>query len=231
VLSIRRDGDVSPARRSDVAVTTFSGSSQIQRWLPLVAAGALAAYALQRGLRRRRGGKGTGMIADRGSDTRQQLGGPRGVHVEHSVFIQKPVSQVYRFWRSFDNLPKFMQHLESVTMREGGISHWVAKGPRGMKVQWDARVINEVEDKVIGWQSLKGSDISTAGAVNFEETERGTLVHVHLQYNPPGGKLGAAIAYVFGEEPNIQVQEDLRRFKLLMETGDVPRPQTVGSRS
>jgi uncharacterized membrane protein len=75
---------------------------------------------------------------------------------------------------------------------------------------------------VIAWQSLKGSMVATAGSVNFEETERGTVVHVHLQYNPPGGRLGAAVAYVFGEEPNLQVQEDLRRFKRLMETGEIP---------
>ena len=187
-----------------------------------MAAGALAAYALQRGLRRRRPVKGTGFIADRDSDTRQKLGGARGIHVEQSVLINKRAAQLFRYWRDFENLPKFMEHLESVAVREEGISHWVAKGPGGMKVEWDARIINEVPDKLIAWQSLTGSDIATAGSVTFDESDRGTVVHVHLQYSPPGGKLGAAIAFASGEEPNLQVQEDLRRFKSLMETGALP---------
>jgi uncharacterized membrane protein len=204
-----------------VAVENLSGR-QVQRWLPVVAAGALAAYAFKRGLDHRARGKGTGIIADRGSNTRHRLSGSRGTHVEHSVLIRKPAAQLYRFWRNFENLPKFMEHLESVSVREEGISHWVARGPAGINVEWDARVINEVENKVIGWQSLTGSTIATAGSVNFDETERGTIVRVHLQYNPPGGKLGAAVAYMLGEEPNLQIQEDLRRFKSLMEAGEIP---------
>jgi uncharacterized membrane protein len=166
--------------------------------------------------------RGTGMIADRGSDTRRQLGGDRGIHVDESVMINRPVAEVFRFWRNFENLPKFMRHLESVSMREAGISHWVAKGPAGSKVEWDARIINEIDNQLIGWQSLEGSTISTAGSVNFDEVEVGTRVRVHLQYSPPGGKLGAAVAWLFGEEPKIQVREDLRRFKALLETGEIP---------
>lgn len=166
--------------------------------------------------------RGTGLIADRGSDTRHQLGGGRGVHVEDSVTINRPLAEVFRFWRNFENLPKFMRHLESVSMREEGISHWVARGPAGTTVEWDARIINEVDNKVIGWQSLEGSTISTAGSVNFDETPHGTRVRVHLQYNPPAGKLGAAVARLFGEEPTVQVREDLRRFKALLETGEIP---------
>ena len=219
----------------------------MERWLSMVAGGVLAAYALKRrGLpggaaalagaaslyRGATGhcdvyqamgvntanGKGTGRLAGIGSDTRKRLGGSRGIHVEQAVTVMKPVSEVYRFWRNFENLPKFMQHLESVAEREEGISHWVAKGPAGMRVEWDARVINDIDDKVIGWQSLEGSMISTAGSVNFRDTGRGTDVRVHLQYNPPGGKLGAAIAWMLGEEPSIQVMEDLRRFKRLLES-------------
>jgi uncharacterized membrane protein len=174
-------------------------------------------------------GKGTGMIAGRGSDTRAQLGGSRGIHVEQSVTVMKPVSEVYRFWRNFENLPTFMQHLELVAEREEGISHWVAKGPAGMKVEWDARIINEIDNRVIGWQSLEGSMISTAGSVNFRETGRGTEVRVHLQYHPPGGKLGAAIARMFGEEPSTQVMEDLRRFKRLLETSEIPATEGQSS--
>ena len=229
---------------------------RVERWLSMVAGGALAAYALKRregpggaaaiagaallyrgatghcdvyqalGINRSdaRGsrGYGTGVIADRGSDTRAKLGGHRGIHVEESVTIDRPLSELYRFWRNFENLPTFMNHLESVAVREEGISHWVAMGPAGMRVEWDARIINEVPDKVIGWQSLEGSTISTAGSVNFDEDLHGTRVTVHLQYNPPGGRLGAAVAKLFGEEPNQTIREDLRRFKQLMEVGEIP---------
>jgi uncharacterized membrane protein len=230
---------------------------RVERWLSMVAGGALAAYGLKRrqvpggaaaiagaallyrgatghcdlyqalGVNRAdaRGerGEGTGIIADRGSDTRAKLGGRRGIHVEESVTIDRPLSELYRFWRNFENLPTFMQHLELVAMREEGISHWVAKGPAGMLVEWDARIINEVQDKVIGWQSLEGSTISTAGSVHFDETPQGTRVRVRLQYHPPGGKLGAAVARLLGEDPDQMIREDLRRFKQLMETGGIPR--------
>jgi uncharacterized membrane protein len=242
-----------------VAATNFQervNVGRVERWLSMVAGGALAAYAVQR--REVPGGaaaiagaallyrgatghcdiyqalginradlktareKGTGNVADRGSDTRAQLGGLRGIHVEESVSIDRPLPELYRFWRNFENLPQFMQHLDAVSVREEGISHWVAKGPAGMRVEWDARIINEVENKVIGWQSLEGSMISTAGSVNFDEDPHGTRVTVHLQYNPPGGRLGAAVAKMFGEEPNQTIREDLRRLKQLMEAGEIP---------
>ena len=173
--------------------------------------------------------RGTGATADIGSDTRHKLGGRRGIHVDESVTINRPIAEVYRFWRNFENLPKFMRHLELVAVREEGISHWMARGPAGTKVEWDARIINEVDNKVIGWQSLEGSMISTAGSVNFDETEHGTVVRVHLQYSPPGGKLGSAVAWLFGEEPTLQIHEDLRRFKALLETGEIPTTEGQSS--
>jgi uncharacterized membrane protein len=226
---------------------------QTERYLSMAAGGALAAYALKRrdlpgGLAALAGAallyrgttghcpineavgrdsahrRGHAAVADVGSDTRERLGGPRGVHVDDTVTINRPVAEVYRFWRNFENLPQFMHHLESVSMREGGISHWVAKGPAGTKVEWDARIINEVENKVIGWQSLDSASVSSAGSVTFEDAPGGgTRVRVHFQYDPPAGKLGAAVARLFGEEPRVQVREDLRRFKSLMESG-VPVP-------
>jgi uncharacterized membrane protein len=206
------------SKEVDVAATKWA------TWLPVMAAGAVGAYAVmqRRGHAHRANGRGTGMLADLESDTRQQLGGAAGVHVEESVTVNRPISEVYRFWRNFENLPRFMNHLESVAQREAGVSHWVAKGPAGTRVEWDARIINEIDDKLIGWQSLEGSMISTAGSVNFRETPRGTEVRVHLQYSPPAGKVGAAIAWLFGEEPRVQIREDLRRFKQLLETGEIP---------
>lgn len=190
-------------------------------WLPVAAMGAAAAYAFTRRAGRRANGQGTGMIADRGSDTRQQLGGAAGIHVEEAIIVNRAVPDVFRFWRNFENLPAFMKHLESVAERDAGVTHWVARGPAGTRVEWDARIINEIDDTLIGWQSLDGSTISTAGSVNFRESPRGTEVRVHLQYNPPAGRLGAAVARLFGEEPHMQIREDLRRFKQLIETGEI----------
>jgi uncharacterized membrane protein len=201
-----------------VAQTTVKWTS----WLPVVAVGAVTAYAITRRQGHRATGYGTGVIADRESDTRRQLGGRAGIHVEEAVTVNRPLSEVFRFWRNLENLPTFMKHLESVSEREEGITHWVARGPAGMRVEWDARIINEIDNKLIGWQSLEGSTISTAGSVNFRETPRGTEVRVHLQYHPPAGRLGATVAWLFGEEPNLQVREDLRRFKQLIETGEIP---------
>ena len=192
-------------------------------WLPMVAAGAVAAYAATQRRGHRSSGRGTGVIADRESDTRQQLGGSAGVHVEESMIVNRPAAEVFRFWRNFENFPSFMRHLESVSQRDGGISHWVARGPAGTRVEWDARIINEIDDKLIAWQSIEGSTISTAGSVNFRETPRGTEVRVHLQYSPPAGKLGAALAWLAGEEPGMQIREDLRRFKQLIETGEISK--------
>ncbi len=122
-----------------------------------------------------------------------------------------------------------MAHLDSVAVRDAGISHWVATGPAGTRVEWDAVIINEVDNQVIGWRSLEGSTIATAGSVNFDETEHGTRVRVRLQYNPPAGRLGALVARLFGEEPNQTIREDLRRLKRLLETGEIPT--TVGQPS
>lgn len=204
--------DRAQSKEANVAVATAKWGM----WLPVAAAGAVAAYALTRRHTPRASGRGTGVLADRESDTRQELGGSAGVHVEESVVINRPVAEVYRFWRDFENLPRFMKHLDSVAVREAGVSHWVAKGPGGIKVEWDARIINEVHNKIIGWQSLEGSMISTAGSVHFDETAQGTRVTVHLQFSPPAGKLGAALARFAGSDPGRQVREDLHRLKELM---------------
>jgi uncharacterized membrane protein len=162
-------------------------------------------------------GKGTGVIANRNSDTRKTLGGRRGIHVDVSVTIRRPLPEVYRFWRDFENLPRFMRHLEQVSMREEGVSHWVARGPAGFDVEWDARIINDIDNKLIAWQSLDGSTISTAGSVHFSETVLGTTVRVRFQYEPPGGRIGAALARLFGEDPNHTVREDLDRLKRVLD--------------
>lgn len=224
---------------------------QIERWLSMVAGAMLAGWGLKRrdtiggtaalgaAALLYRGGTGhchvydalgidhghspgTGVTADRHSDTRRRLSGSRGIRVEESVTINRPLAEVFRFWRNFENLPQFMEHLESVALRDEGISHWVARGPAGFGVAWDARIINEIDNRLLAWQSLEGSTVATAGSVNFDETEHGTRVLVKLQYDPPAGKLGAMVARLLGDDPSSSIREDLRRFKRLLETGEIP---------
>jgi uncharacterized membrane protein len=157
--------------------------------------------------------------------TRVALGGERGIHVREAVRLETPVADVYRFWRRLENLPRFMTHLHRVTENPDGRSHWIAAGPAGLTVEWDAEIINEVENKVIGWRSLTGSDVVTAGSVNFDTARdgRSTQISVYLQYAPPAGKAGALIASLFGREPSQTIREDLRHFKQLLEAGEIPR--------
>jgi len=157
--------------------------------------------------------------------TKIALRGPRGVHVRESVRLEVPVADVYRFWRRLENLPRFMAHLKQVKETAGGRSHWVARGPAGLAVEWNAEIINEVENRVLAWWSLPGSDIVTAGSVNFEAARggRNTQISVNLQYAPPGGKAGAVIASLFRGEPSQTIREDLRHFKQLLEAGEIPR--------
>ena len=163
-------------------------------------------------------------IGGRGAaDTRGALGGAAGVNVKQAMTINRPVAEVYAFWRNLENLPTVMEHLESVRMRGANRSEWVARGPAGSKVSWMAETFNQVDNKLIAWRSLEGSQIVTAGSVNFREAPggRGTEVMVNLQYAPPAGKAGAAVAWLFGEEPRQQVKEDLRRAKQFLEAGEI----------
>ena len=161
--------------------------------------------------------------------TKSALGGDRGVHVRESIRLDVPIADVYRFWRRLENLPQFMTHLDRVTEVSDRTSHWVALGPAGLAVEWDAEIINEVENKILAWRSLPGSDVVTAGAVNFDAARGGqsTQISVHLQYAPPAGKAGALLASLFGREPSQTIREDLRHFKQLLETGEIPRTTTT----
>ncbi|MCW3100471.1 MAG: cyclase/dehydrase [Chthonomonadaceae bacterium] len=147
-----------------------------------------------------------------------------GIHVEKSITIGKSPEEVYQFWRNLPNLPRFMEHLRSVDVTGEKSSHWVAKGPAGREVAWDAEIIVDEPNARIAWRSLPNADIENAGSVRFVAAPggRGCEVHVTLQYYPPAGVLGATIAKLFGEEPSIQITDDLRRLKRLMETGEIP---------
>jgi uncharacterized membrane protein len=143
--------------------------------------------------------------------------------VTRSVTIEKPRQELYAFWRDFANLPRFMEHLVSVTVDANGRSHWIAKAPAGKSVEWDAEIVNEVPNEIIAWKTIGHPDVANAGAVNFHDAPggRGTIVKVSVDYEPPAGKLGALVARLFGEDPDRQIREDLRKFKQLMETGEI----------
>jgi uncharacterized membrane protein len=147
----------------------------------------------------------------------------QGIKIERSIWVNTAPAETYRFWRNFENLPRFMKNVESVTITG---SHWVVKGPAGMRVEWDAEIYNEVENEMIAWRSLENADVNHAGSVHFEPAGSGTQVRVVLNYEPPAGKAGAAIAKLFGEEPERQIEEDLQRFKEVMELGHVTGTQT-----
>ncbi|HYF62127.1 MAG TPA: SRPBCC family protein [Herpetosiphonaceae bacterium] len=148
----------------------------------------------------------------------------KGIKVSQHVTINKPPAEVFRFWSNFENLPRFMDHLESVKLHQNGCSHWVAKAPLGTKVEWDAEIVDAKVNEFISWRSKPGTSVPNEGTVRFKPTAtgEGTEVEVTLEYQPPAGALGATLAKLFGEEPQIQVADDLRRFKNIMETGEVP---------
>ena len=164
-------------------------------------------------------------FANGAGDTRVALAGNRGVHVREAIRLEVPLEVVYGFWRRFENLPRFMTYLDQVTDLGGGRSHWVAKGPAGTAVEWDAEIINEVPNDVIGWRSLEGSDIATAGSVHFSTVRQGrsTQMSVHLQYSAPGGHAARWLAFALGRDPARMIREDLRRVKQLLEAGEIPR--------
>jgi uncharacterized membrane protein len=146
----------------------------------------------------------------------------QGIKVDRTITVNRPREEVYHFWRQLENLPRFMDHLESVTVLDEDRSHWVAKAPAGTKVEWDASIQDEIENELIAWRSLPGSDIDNAGSVHFIPAGDGTEVRVVLRYDPPAGKVGAAVAKLLGEEPEQQIEEDLRRFKQVVEAVEAP---------
>jgi uncharacterized membrane protein len=146
-----------------------------------------------------------------------------GARLTNSLVINRAPEELYQRWRDFESLPTFMHHLESVRVTGEGRSHWVAKAPAGTTVEWDAEVTEDRPNELIAWRSLEGADVYNKGQVRFEPAagNRGTIVTVEIDYRPPGGLVGADIAKLFGEDPSQQVRADLRRFKQLVETGEV----------
>ena len=218
---------------------------QVERWASAIGGGALALYGLTRGslpgvalalvgaslVYRGTTGHcytyqalGINTASGESENPNVSVRGGHGVKVEKSLTINRSPEELFSFWRNFENLPRVMSHLESVQVTGDNRSHWVAKGPAGTSVEWDAEVYNEKENELIAWRSLEGADVDNAGSVHFRPAPagRGTELRVVLKYDPPAGVVGAALAKLWGEEPAQQIDEDLRRFKSMMETGEVP---------
>ena len=225
--------------------SSYTNVSHPERWFSIVSGAALAAYGLTRrslkgmllagagGALVWRGASGHCTIykslgistAEAPPDDHISVPYGKGIRVEKSVTVNQTPQELYRFWRNFETLPRFMSHLQSVQVIDAKRSHWKTKGPAGMCAEWDAEIINEVPNELIGWRSVDGSQVNNAGSVHFQPAVggRGTEVKVILRYDPPAGVIGAALAKVFGEDPAHQVQEDLRSFKQLVETGELAR--------
>jgi uncharacterized membrane protein len=174
----------------------------------------------------RKTGNGARTGGERGTISRttglgRRTGGP--VHVKEAITINRPRNEVYEFWHNFENLPRFMAHLESVQVLDERRSRWKAKAPAGSTVEWEAETIEDRPNELIAWRALPDSTVPNSGSVQFRDAPggRGTEVLVELRYQPPGGKISALIAKLFGEEPGQQVKGDLRRFKQVMEVGEI----------
>jgi len=149
------------------------------------------------------------------------------IRVSKSQVVNRSPEDCYRFWHDFENFPRFMSHLESVRVTGERRTHWIAKAPAGTNVEWDAEIVSDQPEQSISWRSLPGADVENSGTVRFERApgSRGTIVRVELEYDPPGGVLGKAVAKLFGEEPQQQVDDDVRKFKQIIETGDVAKSE------
>jgi len=204
-----------------------------EKWASIVGGSAMVLFGLQkrslRGILTAIAGGGIAYhgatadksITDKVSDA---VGLNKALKVEKTVTINRPVEELYNYWHNFENLPTFMKHVKSVTVSEGGKrSHWVANAPLGQEVEWDAEVIKDEPNRLIAWASLENADVDNSGFVRFTPApgDRGTEVKVVMEYEIAGGRLTAALAKLFGEEPEQQVGDELRRFKQLMEAGEI----------
>jgi uncharacterized membrane protein len=158
-----------------------------------------------------------------------------GELIGRTVTINQPRQQLYEFWRDFRNLPLFMDNIESVQILDALRSHWKVKAPAGSTVEWTSRIVEDIPGRVIAWRSEEKASVPNSGRIEFKDTTngRGTQVTVTIVYDPPAGTLGKVIAKLFQREPNIQARRDLRRFKQLVETGEIPtsQPQAAAPRA
>jgi uncharacterized membrane protein len=202
-----------------------------QKWGALIGGGAVALYGLTR-----RSTFGVALAAAGG--TIAYLGATQKSHQSQSstrtsLLINCTPEQAYRFWRDFENLPRFMNRLETVTVLDERRSRWVALGPVNRRIKWDTEITGERENEYISWRSLPGSDNQVDGSVEFHEApaNRGTLISAYLEFRPSQGTAGT-LAQFLNKGANFAIRQDLRKLEALMETGEIPTTegQTHGPR-
>jgi uncharacterized membrane protein len=212
-----------------------------ERWISMIIGGGLLLYGLRQGLLKGmlpslagsaliyRGATGhSSLYRMLGIDTsdykRPGVSVPhgQGVKIERSIVVNKSPEELYHFWRDAENLPRFMSHVATVQTL-GSRSRWKMKSVAGTEVEWDAEIVNDKPNELIAWRTLEGAQVDHAGSVHFERLagDHGTKVKVVMEYRPPAGNIGVAMAKLFGDEPEQILDTDLRRFKQLMETGDM----------
>jgi len=154
-----------------------------------------------------------------------------GEGIKHikNIIINQPPEEVFRFWRNFENLPRFMEHLKEVKITGANTSHWIVKGPAGTTVEWDAVIHNEIPNRLIAWRSVENSNVNNAGSVEFNPARGGqaTELKIEISYEPPVGKIGTTVAKLFGEEPGQQLDDDLRHLKHLLEKRLAPETESI----
>lgn len=215
-------------RRSDL--------DSLLRWAPLLVGGAIVAYGISR---RSKGGLAVaaagGALAYQGNRLASADAAYEQDFARATVLVNAPAAEVYSFWRDFENFPRFMHHLQSVKRLDDRRSQWTALGPANSPVEWTAEIVAERDNEIIAWRSLEGSQIQVDGSVEFRAATggRGTIVDATILYRPPAGALGSAFAKLFGKDPTFLIEQDLRRFKALLETGEIPTTagQSNGPRS
>jgi len=206
--------------------------SDKERWASIVGGSAMVLMGLQqrslRGILTAIAGGGLayhGATADKSLQDKvvDATGINKAIRVEKTVTIDKSAEELYNYWHNFENLPNFMKHVKSVQVLDMRRSHWVANAPLGQTIEWGADIINDQPNQLIAWASEEGAQVDNSGFVRFSPApgDRGTEVKVVMEYNVPGGMVTAAIAKLFGEEPEQQIGDELRRFKQLMETGEI----------
>ena len=211
--------------------TSQAEAGEVERWASLISGGAMVLMGLRQGsLRGALTALAGGGLIYQGAtkqstiqQAQEAIGINQSIKVEKTVTINKSAEELYRFWHDFENLPTFMKHLKSVKVYNEKRSHWIANAPLGNSVEWDADILEDRENEFISWASVEGADVDNSGFVRFKKApgDRGTEVKVVLEYNPPGGALAATVAKLFGEEPEQQIGDELRRFKMLMEAGEI----------
>lgn len=215
----------------DKLSTSQTEASEVERWASLISGGAMVLMGLKQGsLRGALTALAGGGLLYQGAtkqstiqQAQEAIGINQPIKVEKTVTINKSAEELYRFWHNLENLPTFMKHLKSVKVYNEKRSHWIANAPLGNSVEWDAEILEDRENEFISWASVEGADVDNSGFVRFQKApgDRGTEVKVVLEYNPPGGALGATVAKLFGEEPKQQIGDELGRFKMLMEAGEI----------